>query len=190
MKFKNKISWCCLILFLLVNSNLCFSQQDKIDDKRLLRNTGINVELVEIGAYDQRLGLNLSLEQYLINNGYQLSIQAGIFIRPFANFKLFKENPTFGGVVTVNQIFPLAREKHFLEFGIGLLLQSETYALDDYSLRMGYRFRKPDKKWEFRFTFVPAILNADFFRDDNFLHDNPSGKFNIPKISMGVGYRL
>ncbi len=188
IKFRFLILFLSLNLFLQHNS---YGQENDNQQKRLLRNTTFWTELGGHG-----LAYSVGLEQILINSDYKLTIQAAV-----AYYPKFADLIPLWVPVTMNQLFPLKKEKNFIEFGMGVMLLQDKIIfsgsqftennMDNVIFRLGYRLRNPVKKYDLRISFTPILLDAidNIGRASDFKTLIQSQEF-IPLFGVGFGLRL
>lgn len=173
---------------LLFSQNL-HGQTDKKPAREILDYTTIWLELGGHGAF-----YNLAVEQILIDDVHKLSCQIGASWYPESTDVIPLWVP-----MTVNSLWALDKQKHYLEFGVGIMLNDDgitnidgsreaNYKLDDIIGRFGYRYRNPEKKWDFRISFTPIFQDIPFGRRFSFKREFLNEM--IPMAGIAIGRKL
>lgn len=173
-----------MVSFLILN-NVLFAQNDKKAIARYLQNTSIYVDANKFHTYKNYTAFQFGIEQIIINKDYKITTQIGlIYFRP-ASRRFPVALP-----ITLNQLFPFSRESHYFEYGLGLLLNNtDKLKFNDYTFRIGYRFRKESGHVDIRAAFIPVFSNVQFSNSTNNILEGINFNF-APGIGLGLGIRL
>lgn len=152
------------IVLLLLSVQLSFGQRQTFP--RTQENTTQNVVTLEMLGHG--FGYSFNYERILFNNSFfRTSAQIG--------FSYYGKNADVTPVwipITINQITKI-QQHGYLEMGGGKIIRNDgfmnsdnvyvnNYRVQEWILRLGYRYEHPESPWVFKLTYTPFLSPGEY----------------------------